>query len=208
MNYKTEQESFWSQDFGNEYIKRNTLERLVESNIDFFKKVLGITGIISSVMEFGANIGANLKAIKTLVPGAQLNGVEINKNAWTELKKVVGEQNAHHGSVLDFESEFRYELVITKGFLIHVSPEELPSVYQKIFDSTKKFILIAEYFNPTPVALDYRGFKNKLFKRDFCGEMMDLFPQLKIVDYGFLYKRDPKYPHDNLNWFLLEKASI
>ncbi len=28
---------------------------------------------------------------------------------------------------------------------------------------------------------------------------------LRLVDYGFVYRRDPNWPQDNINWFLLEK---
>ncbi|NQU32085.1 MAG: pseudaminic acid biosynthesis-associated methylase [Bacteroidetes bacterium] len=43
-------------------------------------------------------------------------------------------------------------------------------------------------------------------KRDFCGEMMDKFNNLKIVDYGFVYHRDTNFPNDDITWFLLEKV--
>ena len=49
----------------------------------------------------------------------------------------------------------------------------------------------------------YRNKKNKLFKRDFAGEMIKKY-KLKLVDYGFSY-RYGKYPQDDLTWFLLKK---
>ena len=48
---------------------------------------------------------------------------------------------------------------------------------------SKKFILIAEYYNPTPVEVSYRGHNGKLFKRDFAGEMMKKYSDLKLIDY-------------------------
>ena len=92
-----------------------------------------------------------------------------------------------------------------KNVLIHVNPKTLKKVYEKIYRSSKKYVCIIEYFNPTPVKVKYRGHHNKLFKRDFCKEIMDIFPNLKLVDYGFVYKYDTKYPCDNINWFLLKK---
>ena len=64
--------------------------------------------------------------------------------------------------------------------------------------------MINEYFNPTPVSIPYRGHENKLFKRDFAGELIDSY-SLKLVDYGFVYSRDNLYPQDDMTWFLLEK---
>ena len=42
-------------------------------------------------------------------------------------------------------------------------------------------------------------------KRDFAGEMMDRHPELQLVEYGFVYKRDPNFPQNDVTWFLMEK---
>jgi spore coat polysaccharide biosynthesis protein SpsF len=63
--------------------------------------------------------------------------------------------------------------------------------------------LIAEYFNPSPVSIDYRGESEKLFKRDFAGEMLDSIPSLGLVDYGFVWSRG-SFPQDDITWFLME----
>ena len=41
-----------------------------------------------------------------------------------------------------------------------------------------------------------------------AGEMMDRYPQLRLVDYGFLYRRDPNFPQDDITWFLLAKPDL
>lgn len=64
---------------------------------------------------------------------------------------------------------------------------------------------IVEYYNPIPVEVTYRRHRRKLFKRDFAGEMLDAFPNLRLVDYGFVYHRDANFAQDDVNWFLLEK---
>jgi spore coat polysaccharide biosynthesis protein SpsF len=45
-----------------------------------------------------------------------------------------------------------------------------------------------------------------LFKRDFAGDLLDRFPGLVLVDYGFVYHRDKAFPQDDMTWFLLEKC--
>ena len=87
----------------------------------------------------------------------------------------------------------------------HINPEQLSEVYHKLYLASKKYILIAEYYNPTPVSMPYRGHENKLFKRDFAGEMLDKFQDLFLLDYGFVYHRDNLFPQDDINWFLLKK---
>ena len=53
--------------------------------------------------------------------------------------------------------------------------------------------------------LPYRGHAGKLFKRDFAGELLERYADLSLVDYGFVYRRDPNFRQDDLTWFLLEK---
>ena len=50
------------------------------------------------------------------------------------------------------------------------------------------------------------GTPGKLFRRDFAGEILDTYTDLTLVDYGFVYRRDRKFNHDDMNWFLMEKA--
>lgn len=63
---------------------------------------------------------------------------------------------------------------------------------------------MSEYYNPSPVEIRYRNHEGKLFKRDFAGEMLDRHPDLRLVDYGFIYHRD-SFPIDDTTWFLMEK---
>ena len=92
-----------------------------------------------------------------------------------------------------------------KTVLIHISPEKLVNVYKNLYENALKYILVAEYYNPNPIDVLYRGHKDKLFKRDFCGELLDRYPSLELVDYGFNYHRDPVFPQDDINWFLMKK---
>tara|TARA_B100000925_G_scaffold286542_2_gene264439 strand:+ start:499 stop:1122 length:624 start_codon:yes stop_codon:yes gene_type:complete len=205
MKFKTEQEDFWSGNFGDNYILRNRSETFLQSNINFFKKALKKVKKIDSMIEFGANIGMNIKAIKSLGKIKIFKAIEINKKACFDLEKVIGKENVFQNSILDYKNSEKFDLVLTKTVLIHINPEKLVAVYRKIYKSAKKYILIAEYYNPSPSVIEYRGFKNKLFKRDFAGELMDLYPDLQILDYGFVYHRDQFYPQDDINWFLLKK---
>ena len=68
MTFQTEQEAFWAGEFGTEYIQRNQGDALLASNLDFFAKALRAMRSVSTCIEFGANIGMNLKALKLLHP--------------------------------------------------------------------------------------------------------------------------------------------
>lgn len=203
--FKTAQENFWATEFGDDYIKRNQGEELLASNLNFFSKALKQAGKVKSCREFGANIGMNLKALKLLYPNLQMKAIEINEKASLELVKLIGIENVFHGSILDAPIETKVELSLIKGVLIHINPEMLHLVYEKIYESATKFILIAEYYNPSPVEINYRGHNERLFKRDFAGEFLDKYPNSELIDYGFTYRRDPAFPQDDITWFLIKK---
>lgn len=207
MTFKTEQETFWAGAFGTEYIQRNQGDALLASNLDFFAKALRATRGVQTCIEFGANIGMNLKALKLLHPTLEQHGIEINADAARELAQVISPKNVYQSSILDFNPPQTWDLVMIKGVLIHINPDVLPQVYDKLVASSGRYLLVAEYYNPAPVAIPYRGHADRLFKRDFAGEIMDRHPQMQLVDYGFAYRRDPNFPQDDITWFLMEKRS-
>ena len=204
-DYSTEQEKFWAGEFGTDYISRNQSDALLASNLDFFAKALRRVREVKTCIEFGANIGMNLKALKLLHPGFEQFGIEINAEAAEQLANVIPSENVHHASILEFQPDRVWDLVLIKGVLIHINPEKLPHVYDKLVTASSRYLLVAEYYNPAPVAISYRGHTDRLFKRDFAGEIMDRHPQMRLVDYGFVYRRDPNFPQDDITWFLMEK---
>ncbi len=204
MSFKTEQEQFWAGAFGNEYIDRNDTPQLVASNIALFSKVLERTVGVHSLIEFGSNIGLNLRALRQLKRSLELSAVEINQKAVAALE-TLGAIKVYHKSILEFTPDYQRDMALIKGVLIHINPDHLPQVYDLLHQSAKRYICLVEYYNPTPVEVDYRGHAGRLFKRDFAGEMLDRFADLQLLDYGFVYHRDANFPNGDATWFLLEK---
>lgn len=112
----------------------------------------------------------------------------------------------YHQSILEYQPQSQHNFVLIKGVLIHINPEYLDQVYNLLYQSTNKYICVCEYYNPKPVEVTYRGHDDKLFKRDFAGEILDKFTDLNLVDYGFVYHRDNQFPQDDTTWFLLERC--
>ncbi|HNX68452.1 MAG TPA: pseudaminic acid biosynthesis-associated methylase [Candidatus Omnitrophota bacterium] len=206
-NYKTDQEKFWAGKFGEEYVARNRGNNWIAANTALFAKVLAGTGKIGSVIEFGANIGLNLQALRVLLPEASLASVEINQKANTALKKNMKDVELFPVSILDFKTRRTWDMVLIKGVLIHINPDYLAKVYETLYRSSARYICIAEYYNPSPTTIPYRGHTDRLFKRDFAGEMLDRYPGLRLLNYGFGYHRDLHFPQDDITWFLLEKPA-
>jgi len=203
--YKTEQEEFWASTFGDEYIQRNNELSIISTKCSIFTDVFRRTTGVKTVLELGSNIGLNLKAINILKNDCELSAVEINPNAAKELKRWNGIKEVFNQSILDFQTEKTWDLIIISGVLIHTDPKFLTNIYELMSRISSKYVFISEYYNPVPVELDYRGHKGKLYKRDFAGEMLDLYNNFSLVDYGFVYHRDNNFPLDDGTWFLLEK---
>jgi len=202
MIIKTSQENFWKNEFGNKYTSRNSknTKRLNIIGNDLKKNRIKIT----SAFEIGCNIGLNLLAIKKFYPKVNIYGVEINSKAFNISKKKF---TCYNDSIYNFKTKKKFDIVISAGVLIHQNPKKLKTFYKKMHSLSKKYIYINEYFNPTPVEISYRGFKGKLFKRDFAKEFWKIFPKMKLLDYGFHWSEDPKKKNncDNSNWFLFRK---
>lgn len=203
-----EQEALWAGTFGNDYTKRMDGNAWIESNVDFFAKALIKAKGINSILELGCNRGLNLAALEYLDSSTIKTGLDINQDALHQLKSMfedlkLDQPFIHCGSIAQFDTLNTYDIVFTKGVLIHINPKDLESVYDKMYALSNKYILVCEYYNPTPMMIPYRGMDNKLFKRDFAGELIDRF-KLNLVDYGFVYRRD-KHPQDDITWALLAK---
>jgi len=161
-----------------------------------------------SVLELGAGEGQNLDALCRALPWlapADCTAVDIDARAVQVL--LTKGYNAHQGSVVrEDNSPWEYGLVMTRGLLIHIHPENLPTLYRTITKCARRWVLIGEYYNPTPVEVPYRGEAGMLWKRDFAGEIMQAYPKFKLRDYGFVYHGDPVAPQDDITWFLLERS--
>ncbi len=206
MEYKTEQEAFWAGAFGDDYIHRNQGDALLAANLNLFSKALRTTREVRSYIEFGANVGMNLKALRMLLPDAEAHAIEINEQAARTLRDVIPSENVHNQSIIGFEPRRNWDLAFIKGVLIHINPDELPAIYEVLVKSCARYLLVAEYYNPVPTSIPYRGHADRLFKRDFAGEILERHPRMKLLDYGFIYRRDPNFPQDDTTWFLMEKT--
>ena len=203
-DFRTKQEEFWAGEFGDEYTARNRGLDWVASNIALFSKILARTDSVRTVLEFGANIGLNLEAIRQLLPAAELSAIEINATAADQLRRL-DYVRVYQASLLDYSPDYQRDFVLVKGVLIHLAPDFLPKVYDLLYRTSSRYICLAEYYNPSPVSVPYRGHQDRLFKRDFAGELLGRFRDVRLIDYGFVYHGDPKFPQDDITWFLLEK---
>jgi len=205
----THQLKNWRGEFGNEYTIRNVAdEKALFARTKMWSRILDaiIGDLPKTIVEVGSNLGLNLRALKKLTD-ARLIAIEPNESALNKLVEdgVLKEDDAHSAIAAAIPLEDgAVDLAFTSGVLIHISPEQLPQSMAEIYRISSKYIICCEYFADKPQQIQYRGHDGLLFKRDFGDYWMELYPDLKLVDYGFLWKRATGL--DNITWWIFKKS--
>lgn len=198
----------WTGQAGQEYHARQTVT--LEANVEFFQRALTRSDA-TSMIELGCGAGLNRDALWEWDENVAYHGIDIDG-------KSIGTAATHAAawSVHDVATPWidwtplplsvGFDLTFTKGCLIHIEPAKLPIVYENLYSMSGSEIMIAEYYSPNPVEIEYRGRTGLLWKRDFAGEMLKAYPDLRLVDYGF-HSRHDEFPQDDITWFLMRKRA-
>lgn len=205
---ETDQLRFWRGDFGDSYTDRNSSEaEHLRARVAMWAPIMNcLTGSPpASILEVGANIGNNLRALRQLTD-AEFYALEPNEKARTMLVDggVVPADNVRDGFAARIDlPDGAVDMAFTSGVLIHVHPDDLEASCREIHRVAARYIVCIEYFADRPEEIEYRGHSERLFKRDFGGFWLDLFPEMETVDYGFAWKRLTGL--DNLTWWVFRK---
>lgn len=201
----TRLEDLWEGSFGDEYVDRNSAA--AEGRGPFWSEVLGKIDC-QSVLEVGCNLGGNLAWIAGHVDPRRVFGVDINEEALRRLRTTVPEVNAVWSRARELPFRDRqFDLTFTTGVLIHQPVETLPLVMSEIVRCSRRYVLCAEYHADELTEVPYRGHSGALWKRDFGGYYQELFPELSLLDHGFLARSDDS-SWDDVTYWLFEKTRL
>jgi pseudaminic acid biosynthesis-associated methylase len=201
-----EQELFWMQEIDEDYVADN-------NNFDgelgksAWSRILSKVNLdeIRSFLDCGSNIGRNIRFLSEVLPNSSANLIELAEKPFLYCKKTYSIQDSYLGPIKSARFETNFDLVFTSGVLIHVNPDDLLETMAKMYDFSKKYILIAEHFSRTPISINYRGEDDKLFKRDFGKLFIENF-DVKLVDYGFLWGHEfDAAGFDDITYWLFQK---
>jgi pseudaminic acid biosynthesis-associated methylase len=197
----------WQSEFGDEYAKRNRITPEGQrALVRDWGRILAhaVTPKPQSVLEVGCSVGRNLLALQQFIP--ELNAIEPNAAACQAAR---GNPDIRLASLhqcaadaLPFADK-SIDLVFTSGVLIHIPPEQLGTVVNEIYRVARRYIVCIEYFSHEPTEVTYRGHSGYLFKRDFGRFYLERHPDLRVLDYGFLWQVLDS--SDNSNWWLFGK---
>jgi len=200
-----EQQKFWANTYADEYIEKNS-QFDSEKGVAAWKLMLEKVGPINSILECGCNIGRNIDFLNALLPSASKSIIEISQPAFEFVTSRHDFAQAFNGAIEDANfQEVSFDLVFTIGVLIHIHPDNLLKNMERMYKLSSGYILMGEYFNRTPIMLEYQGQKDKLFKRDFGKLFIENFP-VELVDHGFLWGHlYDNAGFDDVTWWLFKK---
>ena len=207
----TPQAEFWQGDFGNCYIDRNlSPPEQLQARRMMWAAILShtLSAPPQTILEVGANIGNNLRSLRSLT-SARFLALEPNDKARQRLidDGVLKAEDVRGGLAAEIDfPDGAADLVFTSGVLIHIHPDQLEVSIREIHRCAARWIATIEYFSDKPEMIPYRGHNDRLFKRDFGGFWLDTFPELRVTAYGFAWKRVTGL--DNLTWWLFEKPRL
>ncbi|PPR64335.1 MAG: hypothetical protein CFH10_00274 [Alphaproteobacteria bacterium MarineAlpha4_Bin2] len=209
MSNKNKQINAWRGKFGDSYTDRNTADPERLANVTrAFREILSHIGDDppASILEVGANLGGNIRALKTITD-AKLFAVEPNGKARGIMvdEGVLPADYVTDATAGDLPFDNgQIDLVFTSGVLIHIPHDYVERAYNEMHRVARRYVLSIEYFSPTPVSVPYRGETDLLFKRDFGGQWLNMFDDLEHVANGFFWKRTTGL--DDVTWWLFRKA--
>ena len=190
--------SLWSGPFGDEYTKRNVSTNL-DARLSMLKKLL--PRHVESILEIGANVGANLNAI-SLFKDIEMFACEPNDLARRQIQLPADHITADYADHIQFPDGVA-DLAMTVGVLIHVPSNQLLPSMREIHRCARRYILCGEYFAPQEEVVPYRGQAEALWRRDYGSLWLDAFPDLQCTSCTFAWKRTTGL--DNLTFWLFEK---
>ena len=146
-----------------------------------------------------------MRFLGKFLPNASANIIELAEDPYNKCKEDFTVADSYLGPIKDAAFSNKFDLVFTNTVLIHVNPDDLLKSMQKMYEFSSKYILICEYFNRTPVMIEYRGELDMLFKRDFGKLFIENF-DCEIVDYGFLWGHQfDNAGFDDITYWLFRK---
>ena len=194
-------EELWAGEFGDAYLHRNI--EAAAGRESYWKEFLDRFPI-SNVLEVGCTQGDNLVHFGGHLDNNQMAGLDVNATVLESLQTNLPGIRAVKGVARSMPFDDReFELVFTVGLLIHIPDDALRDVMAEMIRCSGRYVYAGEYHSDEPTTIRYRDHDDILFKRDYGQLFQDWFPQLRLVDQGYLTKDDG---FDRVTWVILERV--
>ena len=152
----------YNSDIWNEYTKENEAS-YQESLSNFIFNTSLVLGA-KKILEAGCNIGNNLRSFPS---DYEVFGIDMNEMALEIAKAKFPNFNFKQGSLskIPFEDNF-FDLVFTRGVLIHIHPDDVNDAMKELFRVSKKWVFNLEYFGEDNKMIKWKRGDELLWYRD------------------------------------------
>ena len=117
-----------------------------------------------NVCEVGTNIGNNLLGFPKKF---DVTGIDLNEHAISIAKEQHPEFKFDLGSILELPyEESTFDLVFTRGVLIHIDPKNIDRAISEIYRISKKWIVCLEYFGEDAKLIPWKRGDDSLWYRN------------------------------------------
>ena len=140
-----------------------------------------------TVLELGCGNGELSSLIKFF--NCHLTGLDISKDR-IKLNKSL-DKNLHY-DVFDYSDKTKFDLVICSHFLLHIEPDKVKQVIEKMIDYSNKYVLFLE---PDP--------NTNLGKWEYYNFQHDYFKLLDTFNQSYSFTSGPK----NIGIFIIDKKT-
>ncbi len=153
MEYNTE---IWDKYTEENVVVKNRLSEFL------FDSILTLGG--GKILEAGCNIGNNLSSFPK---NYDIYGLDLNEKALKKCKDRYPSFKFEKGSLLDipFPDSF-FDIVFTRGVLIHISPENLDNALLELLRVSKKWVFNLEYFGEDGKMIKWKRGDDMLWYRN------------------------------------------
>jgi pseudaminic acid biosynthesis-associated methylase len=194
-------EALWAGEFGDAYSVRNAAA--AEGRRPFWEARLAALGF-ASALEVGCNVGGNLRWLAELLGPKNVAGVDVNEQALATLRGALPGVDVRRVAARSLPFADRsFDLVFTTGVLIHQPPDELGPVMDEIVRCARRYVLCGEYRADSLEEVPYRGQEGALFRNDYGRLYQERFPDLRLVEEGFLARDEG--PWDDLTYWVFAR---
>jgi pseudaminic acid biosynthesis-associated methylase len=193
-------ERLWAGGFGDDYVARNSSR--YDERAPFWDSMLRRYPT-RRALEVGCNVGGNLRWMLRHLDEPFVCGIDVNMTALSQLRGSLPAVGACRSLArqLPFRDQ-SFDLVFTMGVLIHQPEDTLAAVMAEMVRTSRRYVLCGEYFGEAAEAIPYRGQEGALFRRDYGKHFEQLFPQLSLVEQGFLGR---EHGWDDVTFWVLQK---
>jgi len=149
-NFMDHHQQFWKGLKGDEYTRKNlnfTNTQYKEfTRLEIIRQFFTDINRDLSIIELGCNRGNFIQVLLNM-GFSNITGVDINEEAIRLARKRFAKLDFIRTSIENFDYYDKYDMVVTCGVLIHINPDNIPDVINRIKDMSKKYIFGCEYYS-------------------------------------------------------------